>query len=317
MKNLIKKIQNTAFEHSLFQKKSKIIIGVSGGPDSVCLLDILAKLKKKYALDLYIAHVNYGLRRKDSDNDQKFVEKLAQRYSLPLEIERPVIRNFSNLESQLREIRYEFFEKIRKKHAFDLVAVAHNLDDQVETFFLHLIRGAGLTGLSAMKFKNNLIIRPLLGISRREIIKYLKQNSIKYRTDKTNKESILTRNKVRNKLIPQIEARFNSNIKKTIFDTTIAIAEDQSFLENIVEQYIKERPELRVKELLSLHPAIFRRVLLAKIGKTKKNLKEIEHSHIKEIEKILKSTKGKSQIIQLKGLKIIRKGDKVNMEMLD
>lgn len=265
-------------------------------------------------MELLIAHVNYGLRGRESDKDQKFVEKLAQKYYLPMVAHKPDIVSKSNLENRLREIRYDFFERVRKEHAFDLVTVAHNLDDQAETFFLRLIRGSGLSGLSAMKFKTGHIIRPLLGTSRKEIMEYLKQNHLAYRIDKTNKESVFTRNKVRNQLIPYIEKRFNPNIKKTIFDNTITIADDHCFLEGAAKQYLKEHPQLCASELLELHPAIFRQVLLSKIREVKTNLKEIEYSHIEELEKALKSAKGKSQTVRFKGLKMTRKGDKVIIE---
>lgn len=312
MRNLVKTIQNIAFQQELWQKEAKIVLGVSGGPDSVCMLDVMAKLAPKYDLKLLIAHINYGLRGKDSDKDEEFVRELAGKYNLKIAALNP--KNVKVTENNLREIRYEFFEKARRENNFDLIAVAHNEDDQAETFLMRVIRGSGLQGLSAMKYKSGpprRIIRPLLGISRKEILKYLKTHGLKYRTDKTNKESLYFRNKIRNKLIPYLEKNFNPQIKKTISGSVNSIAEDADLLEKIAEEYFQKKKELRTSEILALHPALQRRIILKFIEKIKKDLKDIGAAHIKEILKALKSAKGKRQIVVFKGLKLTRIGGKV------
>lgn len=313
MKKLIKKFQSTSHQNNLWQKNSKIVLGVSGGPDSVCLLDIFANLQRAYDLELIIAHVNYGLRGKDSEHDEKFVTDLAKKYNIQLEILRPEIKSENNLENNLRDIRYDFFKKIRQQNNFDSIAVAHNLDDQAETFLMRIIRGSGLAGLSAMKFKNDKLIRPLLSTTRKEILEYLKENKLKHRTDRTNKMNLFFRNRVRNKLIPFLEKNFNPNIKNTIFDATLNIAEDYSLLESITKKSCGRSKKLSVKKLIALHPALQKRVLLQIIAEAKTDLKNIESSHIEEILKALKSTKGKNQIVVFKGLKMTRKGDKVTI----
>jgi len=326
MPNLIKKFQNISHRHNLWQKNSKIVLGVSGGPDSVCLLDIFSKLQKKYTLELIIAHVNYGLRGKDSAKDEKFVRNLAGKYNLKIFVLKPAIKLKS--ENTLRDIRYTFFEKIRKANNFDSIAVAHNADDQVETFLMRIIRGAGLAGLSAMKFKNihpvksakggpaprefdrGAIIRPMLGIWRQEILHYLDETDKTdktYRIDRTNKTDLFFRNQIRNRLIPQLE-KFNPGIKQTIFYATCSIAEDNDFLEKSAQKFYKVAS---AKKILSLHPALQRRLILKKIAVVQGNLKDISAANIEEIIKILKSTKNKSQIVVFKGLKLTRRGDRV------
>lgn len=322
MTNLVKTIQNTIFQQELFQRGAKIMIGVSGGPDSVCLLDIMVKLAPKYNLKLIIAHVNYGLRGKDSDKDEEFVRELAEKYGLKC-----VVLNCKSLirptgtfsqgekgvmsENVLRETRYEFFEKVRKRNKFDLIAVAHNADDQVETFLMRLIRGAGLAGLSAMKYKSGKIIRPLLGISRKEIIGYLDKTNRTYKTDRTNAENLFLRNKIRNKLIPYLEKNFNPGIKKTILDSVVSITDDYSLLSDIAEKEARKIKNLSVKKLLNLHPSLQKMVLLNFIFKIKGNLKDVESAHVEEILKAIKSAKSKNPIVIFKGLKLTRKGDKI------
>src|SRR3989339_6891 len=132
--NLVKKIQENIFRYQLFPRGAKIVVGVSGGPDSVCLLDALNKLREKYNIEIIIAHVNYGLRGKDSGKDEQFVRKIAKKYSLKVEIEKIPNTKYKILdtksEEHLRNIRYDFFEKIRRKHKANTIAVGHNLNDQ-------------------------------------------------------------------------------------------------------------------------------------------------------------------------------------------
>jgi len=316
-KNLIKTIQNTIFQQGLFERgpkgaSAKIVVGVSGGPDSVCLLDVLAKLAPKYGLELTVAHVNYGLRGKDSNKDEEFVCELGKKYGIKVHPLSPPGLNLSGVsENELRNIRYSFFEDVRRENDFDLIAVAHNSDDQVETFLMRVIRGAGLQGLLAMKYKTGKIIRPLLGISRKEILNYLDKAHLTYRTDKTNKQNLFLRNKIRNKLIPFLEKNFNPKIRKTIFGATTSIAEDYAFLNNYAEDLTARQKGLSIKKLLTLHPALQRRIVILYIRKAQDNLKDVESAHIEEVLKALRSTKSKNQVVIFKGLKLTRKGDRV------
>ncbi|HRZ95006.1 MAG TPA: tRNA lysidine(34) synthetase TilS [Candidatus Moranbacteria bacterium] len=314
MPNLIKKVQNTIFEHNLFPHGSKIILACSGGPDSSALLDILSKLRKKYDLELVIAHVNYSLRENDSKRDEKFVTNLSEKYDLKLFALNPKVGKIS--EDSLRKIRYDFFEKIRRELNFNFIAVGHTLDDQVETFLMRIIRGSGLAGLSAISYKNNAIIRPLLNISKAEILNYLKKNKLSYRIDRTNLESDYLRNKIRNQLIPILEKNYNPKVKTTIFNSIKSIQEDFDFLEKISNKEFKKNKNLSVKSILSVHPSLQKRLLLLAIAESKNSLKNISSSHIRELLKILKSTKSKGQIVVFQGLKITRKGDKLTIEKI-
>ena len=331
MSSLIKKVQNTIFEHDLIPRGSKIILACSGGPDSAALLDILSKLQKKYFLEIVIAHVNYGLRGSDSNKDEEFVRKLAEKYNLSvfvynasteMRFTAPEIKTKTQLiassqknisENKLRDIRYAFFEKTRKELGFDLIAIGHTLDDQVETFLMRIIRGSGLSGLSAILYKNNKIIRPLLNIPKSDIIDYLKKNKQTYRIDRTNLKPQYFRNKIRNQLIPSL-LKYNPKIKQTVFDATESIREDYDFIKNCAKKEFQKNKNLSIKKLLALHPSIQKQVLLETILEKKSDLSDIEYAHIKELLKIIKSTKNKSQIVIFKGLKAIRKGDKITVE---
>lgn len=322
MNSLIKKIQNFSHQFNLWQEGDKIVVGVSGGPDSVCLLDILVKLSKKKKFKLLVVHINYGLRGSDSDKDEIFVRKLADKYDLKMEILNAKKESQKNqTESFLREVRYNFFEKIRRENKFDLIAVAHNRDDQVETILMRLIRGSGLLGLRSIRPKSKRIIRPLLGTSRQEIIAYLRQNKLRYRIDKTNRESNYLRNKFRNKLIPLIEREYNPKIKETLAAAVSSIADDYDFIFSESEKFFKKINldkekniySFEAKNFLKFHPALQKQVLRRIILSLKNNLFNIESSHLEEILKIVQSGKNKSQIMKFKGLKISKKGDIIYM----
>lgn len=313
MKNFLKKFREDSFRQELWNKGDKLVLGVSGGPDSTCLMEAFWALKKKYNLELLVAHVNYGLRGKESDRDEKFVLELAKKMKLEAIVFKPRVKKKGNLEESLREIRYAYFEKIRKERKFDWIGVGHNRDDQVETFLQRLLRGAGMAGLRGMKFKNGRIIRPLLGFSRQEILEYLQTKKINYRTDQTNKKAVFFRNRIRQKLIPFLENNFNPNFRKTVFRTSLSLAEDYAFMESLIPETEKEEKVLRIKKFLALPPALQKRFLLKLFEKKRGNLKDITTGHLEEFLKLLKSAKSKNQKIRFQGLKIERKGDKVTI----
>lgn len=324
-KNLIKKFQNISHQYNLWQEGSKIVLGVSGGPDSVCLLDIFAKFKDKYNLDLIVAHVNYGLRGKDSEADEKLARKLAEKYGIKINVLKPEkgLKKGENLENVLRGIRYDFFEKLRKRKNFDFIAVAHTKDDQAETVLMRLIRGAGLKGLRAMRPKTEKIIRPLLGVSKKEILAYLKENKLKYRIDITNKDNSIFRNKIRNLLIPYLEKNFNPSIKDTLASEAVVIADDYSYIKNEAK---KEYEKVKIasqgrqiifsnKELQKTHPSIQRELLRMGITEVKRDIKDIRSANIEEVMKAFKSGKGKNQKVSFQGLKMIKRGDKIHLSL--
>lgn len=318
-RNLIKKTQNFAFENSLWSNGSKIIIGVSGGPDSVCLLNILAKLAPKCNFELHVAHVNYNLRGSDSLKDELFVRKLCLAYGIKLCVHTANKNQYKgNLENCLRTIRYEYFEKIRKELNYDLIAVAHNQDDQAETVLMRIIRGSGLNGLSAMKPKSGKIIRPLLQTSKSEILTFLKDNSLKFRKDKSNLDEKFTRNNIRHKLLPYLEKNFNPAIKNTLSQWSVSVADDYEFIEQNAERFTKnvcrnKCAHFNLNDFFGQHLAIQRQVLRNIFVLLKNDTKNIDNNQIEEILKVMRSTKSKTPKALIGGLKILKKGDNIEI----
>lgn len=319
MAQFIKTIQNFAFQNNLWTKGSKIIIGVSGGPDSTCLLDILTFLRPKYKFELHIAHVNYDLRGEDSKKDELFVRKLGEKYGIEVSALKPKKSDYKgNLENCLRNIRYEYFEKIRKELNYDLIAVAHNQDDQAETVLMRIIRGSGLNGLSAMKPKSGKIIRPLLQTSKSEILTFLKDNSLKFRKDKSNLDEKFTRNNIRHKLLPYLEKNFNPAIKSTLCQWSVSVADDYEFIEQNAERFTKnvcrnKCAHFNLNDFFGQHLTIQRQVLRNIFVLLKNDTKNIDNNQIEEILKVMRSTKSKTPKALIGGLKILKKGDNIEI----
>lgn len=318
MRNLIKTVQSFAHREELWWKGAKIIVAVSGGPDSSVLLDVLVKLRNSYDFELTVAHVNYKLRGADSEADEALVRKKCEEYGVPLKC--PVMKKLAkkgNLEQSLRAVRYQFFETLRKKIDYDLIAVGHTQDDQAETVLMRLIRGAGPQGLSAMKPMNENIIRPLLGVGRKEIMEYLATQELFYATDATNRDTALFRNKIRHELIPYLEKNYNPRIKATLAQSAKILADDYEFIEmQTLELFHREKEKngqivFHAREFLTMSPAIQFQGLRQVVREMNPQLIDVEFAHIQEIIKIIKSTKSKRQKMAFKGLNIERKGDKM------
>jgi tRNA(Ile)-lysidine synthase len=215
------KIIKNSKKYSLFKNNDKILLAVSGGPESVFMLDFFAKYARKRQIKLLICHLNHQIRGKNADRDENFVRKLGKIYEIETitkKINVPLIakRKKTSIEHASRTTRYDLFLKIAKRKNFNLIATAHHSDDNVETILLNLIRGTELKGLCGIPVKRILwkkgrkkieVIRPIICISRNEIMKYLKLNQQHYKKDETNLLEKYTRNWLRKKLIPLIEKK--------------------------------------------------------------------------------------------------------------
>lgn len=189
---------------------ARLVLAISGGSDSTCLLNLLIPLQSRLKFQLILAHFNHQIRDRSSDQDQKFVAKLAKKHHLPLFTEKQDVPAYArqrklNLEEAARLLRYQFLEKIRQQEKADFILTAHHFNDNLETVILNLLRGCSLNGLAGIPLKSGHLLRPLYNIPKNEIETYLKKNKIRYRLDKTNLDPRLKRNFVRLKLIPLLE----------------------------------------------------------------------------------------------------------------
>lgn len=267
MKSFFKLIK----EESLIEKNDKILIGFSGGPDSVALGRLLLKLRDEYNLSLGLCHINHLLRGENSDGDEQFVKEFAEEFKIPFYVLRKNVEEYGKINNQGleeagRNVRYKYFAEIAEKYGYNKIALAHNLDDNVETFMFRLMRGTGLHGLKGIPIKRENIIRPLLLSFKKDILNYLESINQRYRIDESNNELVYSRNKIRLELIPYIEEKFNPKFKNNIINLIdeISCIEKKEFEENglklsdIKKLNKKEREKLIYNELKNYNIEISR-----------------------------------------------------------
>ena len=309
--NIINIVKNNIVENSLVKKGDKIVVAVSGGPDSMCLLDTLYRLKDELEFSILVAHVNHGIRI-ESDLEKEYVEKYCKERNIPffyLKVDVPKLSKEKKISEETcgRMVRYDFFEKVRQENNADLIAVAHNLNDNIETILLNQIRGCGLKGLIGMDFKFNNIIRPLLTIEKKDILVYNNELELHPCFDKTNEEDIYLRNKIRLQLIPYLK-ELNPNFVTNISRMRNILKEDNDFIEeytNIVfDKVIIKIDNSKIvfdfSKFMNEHKSIQKRIIRKII---------IENIHVLDIIKLLNNNiKGKKYIIGNKfTIEIIKK----------
>ena len=248
-------------EHKLFDIESKILLAISGGIDSVCLADLLVKS----GYNIEFAHCNFNLRKLESDQDEIFVSNLANKYKIPFhhisfDTYKYASSNKLSVQMAARELRYKWFEKVRQEISADYIAIAHNQNDNIETFFINMINGSGLKGLRAIQNNNNFIVRPLMFSSRNQIEEYVKSESLNFREDSSNISKKYQRNKIRHDLMPLLK-QMNPSIENTISEEIEIIKNTYFIFKEQVNRVVKEVSfqtddgiKISKKELIKLEP---------------------------------------------------------------
>ena len=277
------------------------MVGLSAGPDSTALLFLLSVLRRKYDLKLSAAHLNHGLQKKDGKVYHRLARKIAIQLGIPfysktISLRALAKRHKRSLEEMGRLERYLFFKEVANKARADKIVTAHTLDEQAETVLLRMLRGSGLRGLLGIPWKRRdgqkIIIRPLLSTPKESLLIFLKENHIAYAQDKTNRDILFTRNRVRHRLLPLLEKEFNPKIKESLSSLQEVCSDIQGYLEmRSAQAYArclskKQSPTqiaLSIARLKKLHPAIRREVLLIALLHKKGDLKRFGFTHIESL----------------------------------
>ena len=288
---LFREILKVNKKYNLIENNDIIVVGFSGGPDSVFLVEMLKKLKNFINFNIYLVHINHLLRGEDADSDEKFSIEYAKKNNLEIFIKRIPVKEIAKevgktFEEVGREERYKFFSEIYEKVGANKIATAHNKDDQIETFLFRLIRGTSLQGLEGIKIKNNNIIRPISEIYKKDILEYLNKNEIQYRIDKTNFENEFTRNSIRLDLIPFIEKRYNIKFKDKIFSLIEEIKENNQNNSLNLTDYTDSKNRIILEKIKFL--SNFDKKKLFSLFLNKKNI-EVNRNKIDEINSLIKS----------------------------
>lgn len=244
-KRLEQRVLASASQQGLLQKHDRVLVAVSGGPDSVSLLHFLCAWQVSFQLSLHVIHLNHGLRGEESDADATFVQTLCQQLDVPCIVRRLKLdsaitkRGRESLQSVARDLRYKAFTEVAYEQGFTKVALGHTSDDQTETVLMWMLRGAGSVGLSGMRaFRDPYFIRPLLGVSRLDIEDYLRQNQWPYRVDSSNASSKYQRNRIRHELVPVLK-QFNPKIVQVLSRQGRILREESEYLDQVVSKALE------------------------------------------------------------------------------
>lgn len=325
---LEEKVIQTIKKYNMIKDGDKVVIGVSGGPDSITLLNILNNLKEKLNIKIYVAHINHMI-RKEANEETEYVREFCDKlgidfFAKKIKVEEEAKKLKIGTEEAGRNIRYSFFEEVANKVGANKIATAHNSNDNAETVLMNIIRGTSVSGLKGIeKVRDGKFIRPIIECNRNEIEEYCKEQNLDPRYDKSNKENIYTRNKIRNLLIPYLQKEFNPNIIEGINRLSYIAEEEERFLNNIVENEYEnilisvnnnEKNDtiiLNLKEFNELDYVIKSKLILYTISKIYGKATGIEKIHIDDIIKLCKNNIGNKYLTPKKGLKIYVKKGKI------
>ena len=322
-------ILKTIKKYNLIQNGDKIIVGLSGGPDSISLINVLDEIRKDKTTGLEFgiiaAHINHNI-REEAKSDEDYVvkyckEKNIEVYVLSIDINKKAKEERKGTEETGRNARYEFFEQILIKTKSNKIATAHTANDNAETVLMNIIRGSGTSGLKGIRpIRDDKFIRPLIETTREEIEEYCKKNNLNPRIDKTNFENDYTRNKTRNILIPLIKEQFNPNIIMTINRLSDIINEENEYLEKLAKQKYKEiLIEEKIGKQIVLDLKLFneqdlvikKRLILHTIKILQGNAQGIGKVHIEDIIKLCGNNLGNKYLTPNKNLKVLIKNKKI------
>jgi len=323
------RVKNTIVDKKLIDNRNyeHIVLGLSGGPDSLCLFHVLLQLQNDLNIMIHPVHINHKFRPGAAEEDQAFVEEFCTDNGLECVTfiyDCNLIAKEQGIsgEEAGRNARYEAFYKVGKRIMEEnkigpekiKIAVAQNLNDQAETILMRILRGTGPDGLAGIEYMREgtggiKIIRPLLDAKRKDIDKYCEENNLHPRFDHTNEQPVYTRNKIRLQLIPFIEKSFNPNITETLNRLSVIAKEDKDFMNTIVSGFIKD--DLRLAELRQQHPAIRKRIVIRKLEEI--GLEQgITRSHIEAADKLITEGKTGSSINLPNGYRILIDYDRLH-----
>ena len=325
-------VLKTIKKYNLIESGDKLVLGVSGGPDSISMLNVLREIAEDETIDLkfqiVVSHINHNI-RKEAKEDEEFVKKYCDEnnikfFSKSIDVEKIANNSKIGIEEAGRKVRYEFFDEVLKETNSNKIAIAHNKNDKVETMIMNVLRGSGLLGLKGIEPKRGKYIRPLIEIEREKIEEYCEEKNLNPRIDKTNFDNTYSRNKVRNVVIPYIKQEFNPNIIKTLDRLSELVKEEDTYVEKQVEKAYKEifiegnneEIILNLKKFNNYEKVIKSRIVLYTITRLFGSSKGIEKIHIDDILKLCKNNIGNKFLTPNKNLKVLVKNHKIYFSKL-
>lgn len=261
MELILQKVKDILNKFFTDNKTYNLLLALSGGKDSMTLLDILTKIQQEYNFNLYCIYINHNLRGQESHIEEQFIKKISIEKRLKISIRKINKKFWGNLQNEsiemaARRIRYKIFKNISTQYNIDYILTAHHFNDRIETFFLQILRGGGIETLSSIPLKNKNIIRPMLFVTRKEIDSYIKKNNISYLEDSTNQQNIYERNKVRNLLLPVLD-KIKPNWKKSFKYIFEYLDEENSFFNHLLSSILSQMIIFKSKNIFCINKTMF------------------------------------------------------------
>ncbi len=323
---LLSKVVRTIREQQLFQADDTLIVALSGGADSTALLDLLNRLPG-FNPRLVVAHLNHCLRGSESDADEAFCRKLAEKYEVPYENRRVDVKYLAkseglNLEDAGRRARMNFLDLVREKHGAAAIVTAHHSDDQAETILMRLLRGSGMTGLCGIPYRNQRgYIRPLLNAAREEIVQYLQERGLDWREDASNLDTSFMRNRIRHELLPLLE-QYNPAVRRTLISTAAILSDEDELLDALAEQAFSSLWSghgsdyvCSIVEIKAYPIALRRRILRYACRRLAGNLDRFNLGHIESILQMLDSPRPNSRLSLPQSISAVREYDRLLLRL--
>ncbi|MFZ2197473.1 MAG: tRNA lysidine(34) synthetase TilS, partial [Thermodesulfovibrionales bacterium] len=315
--DLIGQATDTIKKHSMLKGGERVLVGLSGGPDSVCLLAVLNRIKDDYNLTVHAIYVNHNLRLDEIPAEIVFCKELCNEMKADFSVKSVDVKGYVkehgiNKQEAARDLRYKAFHEAAMEIGADKIALAHNADDQAETIFMRLIRGAGASGLAGMPAKRGPVIRPRVEIERRDIEAFLKRENLRYVIDSSNLQTDYFRNKFRLTIMPELK-KMNPSLIQSVNRTVSILQEEERYLGIIVTKTLMKmisrktdtRIELFLTPMESMDIVILRRVLRRALDETE-GLRGISFIHIEEIIRLVKEGMSGDRIYLPRGIRVIK-----------
>ncbi|MGI6538405.1 MAG: tRNA lysidine(34) synthetase TilS [Caldicoprobacterales bacterium] len=293
---MIEKVVQTITKYQMLSRRDKVIVGFSGGADSVALLHVLKELKPRFEIELFAVHINHGIRGQAADEDADFARGLCKKWGIPFfekKVNIPSLAKSKGLseEEAGRLVRYDFFQHVSERVGGNKIATGHHKNDQAETILLNLIRGTGMQGLTGIPpVDQRRLIRPLIEVTRQEITDYLRRHNLSYREDASNEDIVYTRNRIRNQLMPYLAREFNPDIVESLTRMADILREEENFLADYVKKVyhnkvhiFKDLIKINLQDFTDLHTAVQKRLIRSIILQLRGSLTNVANHHVEAV----------------------------------
>ncbi len=324
--NFLSAVEAAIRHYHMLDQGDTVLVGVSGGPDSVALLHSLVNLGPKWSLRLVTAHLNHQLRGATADQEAAFVGRLSADLGLHCEIGLKDVAKYGadhrlSLQEAARVVRYAFYDEAAAKYAASKIALGHQEDDNAESILMHFLRGTGPLGLTGIPpVRHRRIIRPLIGLTRKDIMAFLKRGGFKYVTDRSNLDTKYLRNRIRHELLPHLKKRYNPNIVSALNRLASILRDEEAFwdrevsrtLQDFVLEQKPDRLSLMTRGLSDLHPALLRRLVRHAVLLLKGELKPLAHVHVQAVLRLMVAPSPSGSLDLPHGVRVVRDREEIN-----